>query len=452
MLDELDQLLALASQRGMRVLVTLFDFYGDFPLSSTPDETANWRYLDTLTARYLSDPRVLGWDIHNEPDNYTIWQSGNQAQVQDWLARMAQRLRTHDPNHFITIGFGNSDTLLQAGPNGVNSLALSDVVSLHIYDPANLEQQLNEVQANGGSNVPVILEEFGWPSGPTELTETYSEATQAQYYQRSLDTITQRSLAGLLAWNMWDFTPNSVLNLKPDIAQQFFGLVRLNGSLKPAAQVWQQAYPASSLALPPAWLKPPTLSVRAVDPNLYPLYFPETGLAVPTPFKEYWNRMGGLESYGYPISGVRLEGGFLVQYFERARLEYHPEAMTAPDYTGLPRQEQLKRIVMLGLLGEEWLNQQGRRFGSAPPEPTKTYFAETQHNLGGRFKVYWETHGGLARFGFPLSEEIEESSKTDGQSYKVQYFERGRFEYHPEAVGTAYEIELGQLGRELLRG
>jgi len=28
----------------------------------------------------------------------------------------------------------------------------------------------------------------------------------------------------------------------------------------------------------------------------------------------------------------------------------------------------------------------------------------------------------------------------------VQYFERARLELHPELAGTAYEIQLGQLG------
>jgi hypothetical protein len=33
----------------------------------------------------------------------------------------------------------------------------------------------------------------------------------------------------------------------------------------------------------------------------------------------------------------------------------------------------------------------------------------------------------------------------------VQYFERARFEYHPEAAGTPGEITLGLLGAEIYR-
>ena len=36
--------------------------------------------------------------------------------------------------------------------------------------------------------------------------------------------------------------------------------------------------------------------------------------------------------------------------------------------------------------------------------PDRTYFAETGHSLSGGFKTYWVTRGGLAIFGFPISE------------------------------------------------
>ena len=57
--------------------------------------------------------------------------------------------------------------------------------------------------------------------------------------------------------------------------------------------------------------------------------------------------------------------------------------------------------------------------------------------------------GGLAVFGYPLTEEFAEVSAEDGQPYTVQYFERARFEHHPEHAGTAYEVLLGHLGRAL---
>src|SRR3982750_140986 len=59
-------------------------------------------------------------------------------------------------------------------------------------------------------------------------------------------------------------------------------------------------------------------------------------------------------------------------------------------------------------------------------------FPETGKTVGGRFLQYWTDHGGLAQQGFPITEEIQETSATNGQIYTVQYMERAVFEHHPE--------------------
>jgi hypothetical protein len=81
----------------------------------------------------------------------------------------------------------------------------------------------------------------------------------------------------------------------------------------------------------------------------------------------------------------------------------------------------------------------------------KVFYAETGHTLGGPFKTYWEQNGGLARFGYPVTEEYQDVSLTDGKTWTTQWFERARFEYHPENKGTQYEVLTGLLGNEMLR-
>jgi hypothetical protein len=155
-------------------------------------------------------------------------------------------------------------------------------------------------------------------------------------------------------------------------------------------------------------------------------------------FLAYWRTHGGLAINGYPLSPEfeqQLADGktYTVQYFERARFEYHPEN------AGTPYE------VLLG--------QFGRRIHGvdpvAAPLPDALYFTETGHNLRAGFRAYWEANGGLAQFGYPLTEEFTETLE-DGQQYTVQYFERARFEYHPENAGTPYEVLLGQFGRRIL--
>jgi hypothetical protein len=75
-------------------------------------------------------------------------------------------------------------------------------------------------------------------------------------------------------------------------------------------------------------------------------------------------------------------------------------------------------------------------------------FPQTGHKVCGRFLTYWQSHGGLAQQGYPLSEEFQETSDLNGLPYTVQYFERAVFEYHPENK-PPYDVELSQLGTYL---
>jgi outer membrane protein assembly factor BamB len=86
------------------------------------------------------------------------------------------------------------------------------------------------------------------------------------------------------------------------------------------------------------------------------------------------------------------------------------------------------------------------------PRPGAIYFSETGHNVSGAFQTFFLARGGLEQFGYPLTEEFQEPSQDgSGQVFTVQYFQRARFEYHPEHAGTPYEVQLGLLGSELLR-
>lgn len=79
-------------------------------------------------------------------------------------------------------------------------------------------------------------------------------------------------------------------------------------------------------------------------------YFTETGFSLCLSFRTYWQNNGGLARFGYPISpvmGEEIEGKiYSVQYFERRRIELHPE--NNPPYN-----------LLLGLLGREVLKLEG---------------------------------------------------------------------------------------------
>jgi spore germination protein len=209
----------------------------------------------------------------------------------------------------------------------------------------------------------------------------------------------------------------------------------------PGFAVWRLGQEDPGIWLTISGLRSPCTPISAFASTPTRVYFPQTGHSLSGGFLQYWRAHGGLPVYGYPITEEFVEvspsdgKSYTVQYFQRNRFEWHPELAGTP------------YGIQLGLLGAQYVAK--RMFVLSPPfpsTPTRVYFAETQHSLGGGFLQYWRTHGGLAQFGYPLSEEFTERSPTDGNYYTVQYFERARFEWHPEHAGTAAEFQLGLLG------
>ena len=167
-----------------------------------------------------------------------------------------------------------------------------------------------------------------------------------------------------------------------------------------------------------------------------------TGFTASARFAPYWQSNGGRPLFGYAISGERNEKSptdgkqYVVQWFERARMEYHPENAGT------------KYEVLLGLLGSQLAI--GRTFPLvAPPAGADSVCApETGHCVWGRFLDRWRELG-VPIVGLPLSDQFEEHS-TDGKTYVVQYFERARFEFHPEN-NAPFDVLLGLLGRQLYK-
>ncbi len=72
------------------------------------------------------------------------------------------------------------------------------------------------------------------------------------------------------------------------------------------------------------------------------------------------------------------------------------------------------------------------------------WFPETRHFVGAGFWQYWQDHGGLPIFGYPLTDERQEVCE-DGVTRTVQYFERCVMEHWPENE-PAYQVLLRRLG------
>jgi hypothetical protein len=162
-------------------------------------------------------------------------------------------------------------------------------------------------------------------------------------------------------------------------------------------------------------------------------YFPATGHNIQGDFLAFFERHGGEAILGLPRTEEFLQDSLKVQYFQRVRMEYHP-------YNPQPYQ------VQLALLGDLL----GYRAPAIPASsipafehPQRRYYPETGHTLSYSFLTYYDTHGGLDVFGYPITELMAESGTV------VQHFQRGKMEWHPENA-IDQQVTLGNLGDEYL--
>jgi len=201
-------------------------------------------------------------------------------------------------------------------------------------------------------------------------------------------------------------------------------------------------------------------AVLACIPAVRPVHaadercFPGKGACIAGRFLTYWQQNGGLAVFGYAISPARDERDpetgrmILTQWFERARFELHPQNPAPYD-------------VLAGRLGDDRLRQLGRdwqRFPRAQPD-TPHYFEQTGHAIAPQFWPVWSGRGldlgdrgisereSMAFWGLPLSEAQMETNSS-GHTVLTQWFERARFEYHPNN-NEPYKVLLGLLAYEV---
>jgi len=188
---------------------------------------------------------------------------------------------------------------------------------------------------------------------------------------------------------------------------------------RPAAPavLWLDAAAARGAALAPAIAVPTR-------------YMAETGHNLAGPFQAFYDGRGGEAVFGKPLTEELAEDGLLVQYFERARMELHPDGTMS--------------LARLGALLTDGRSDAPFHAPESPPAGRAVVDA-THHTLGEPFKSFWEQNGGLELFGNPISEEFIE--QVGDSPMLVQYFERVRLEYQPLGNGGNGQPRIGDLGR-----
>ena len=223
-LEKLKQILDVAESQELMVMITLFDFYGDY---SVLDWTLNHRHAETIVSTFKNHDAILAWDIKNEPN--LDFKSRDQSIVTAWLEHMLTLVKSIDPNHPATIGWSNDES----------AIILKDKVdfaSFHYYkkiDGLTATYKRLKIQI---PNKPVILTEYGISSynGFWNFFGN-SENDQAQYHEKIQGIFSDNEIP-YMSWTLYDFenVPKAVVGRLPwrRNIQQKFGFISTDGTKK----------------------------------------------------------------------------------------------------------------------------------------------------------------------------------------------------------------------------
>ena len=225
-LDKLKTVLDLAEAHQLKVMVTLFDFYGDY---SVINWSLNQHHALSIVSALQHHNALVAWDIKNEPN--LDFESRGKTLVTAWLTAMTATVKSVDKVHPVTIGWSNaaSATLLQ------DTL---DFVSFHYYeDLGDLDTTYKTLKAEL-PDTTIAITEFGMSSN-RGLWHPFgnSEDDQAAYYKQA-QTLFKLYNIPYMSWTLYDFTkiPKEVVGRLPwrKQTQEHFGFINQNGETKPA--------------------------------------------------------------------------------------------------------------------------------------------------------------------------------------------------------------------------
>ena len=158
-------------------------------------------------------------------------------------------------------------------------------------------------------------------------------------------------------------------------------------------------------------------------------YFPQTGHNVIGEFWAFYESHSEADIFfGMPLTEQfpsRDSSGLIVQYFEKVRFELH---------SGQP----LGKRVHLSDLGTELYTP-----GTPALNLTTAGACRVLNDFGicYDFLAFYDRYGGMEIFGNPIS-----SFEFQPDGRLVQYFERARFEWHPEMT-AGLTVQLADFGR-----
>ena len=223
-LNKLRQTLDAAETAQLDVIVTLFDFYGNYDVL---DWTLNRRHAETIVNALKDHKALVGWDIKNEPN--LDFESRGKTTVMAWLNTIIDLVKSIDDEHPVTIGWSNTQSAALLKDK-------VDFVSFHYYeDLEDLDAAIKTLQTDI-PNKPLVMGEFGESSYDGFWNPFGSDDDdQADYYKKAQTIIAAHNLQ-YVSWTLYDFVdiPKEVVGRLPwrKNAQKHFGFIDENGTKK----------------------------------------------------------------------------------------------------------------------------------------------------------------------------------------------------------------------------
>ncbi|WP_316927699.1 cellulase family glycosylhydrolase [Maribacter sp. HTCC2170] len=223
-LEQLKRTLDLATRNDLKVMVTLFDFYGDYGIQ---DWTISHRHAEQIVTELKNHKALLAWDIKNEPD--LDFKSRGKEKVLAWLEQMISSVNEWDKLHPVTIGWSSPEVAFNLSQE-------VDFVSFHYYRDAPSFPKAYEELKNKVPSKNLVLQEFGYSSYDGIWNAFLgSQENQAKYHTEIQKTLEENNIP-FLFWTLYDFEeiPSSVVGKLPwrKARQKHFGIFDFDGKQK----------------------------------------------------------------------------------------------------------------------------------------------------------------------------------------------------------------------------
>jgi endo-1,4-beta-mannosidase len=221
--------------------------------------------VDACASALAGDASIRAIDIANEIDDAQRPASRDVARA--WMAAMAGAIRAAAPNVPVRIG-AHLPSLTTDNHMRIDDLgSVLDEDIMHGYplysdyarsflDPELVPFSCALTSGLSGNRRPAMMQEFGLCTASRgadgiSITDDFlgepraqylaSEEEGAAYYEAVVDRLAQTGAAGAYAWCYSDYDPRLFARPPLDraIRERTFGLVRADGSEKPAAQVFR---------------------------------------------------------------------------------------------------------------------------------------------------------------------------------------------------------------------